>query len=113
MSENKNLKFTPITCPRCGSRELAFVPEYHKSIVCRILSGLLLAFLIIFNIPSLLKELTGGEINMAQKYDSSLVLTFFFCFMLWGAIKIIQVVIESRTHTKAICKNCGNFWIFY
>ncbi len=35
LNENSNLP-TPITCPRCQSRELAFVTEYHKAIGMRI-----------------------------------------------------------------------------
>lgn len=97
MNEAKH-PYTPITCPRCGSRELAFITEYHKSIRLRIS---LLFFIAI----------TLLSIFLAFKYEDRFLTVCFigciFCIVIYGRI----LYVESKTHTQGICKNCGKIWI--
>ena len=89
---------TPITCPRCHSRELAFVAEYHKCIKERILSLISLFFLIIF-----------GFQFINERYEFVIYLLIAGLVFLVVQIKILFD--ESKTHVQGICKNCGHLWL--
>lgn len=102
---NTNPNYTPITCPNCGSREIAFVTEYHKCIVARIICAILtvLFFIIFFmNLQDVLKGITPS--------DGTKVITILSAFL--SVCMLIGIFItESKTHVQAICKNCGNLWL--
>ena len=91
---------TPITCPRCHSRELAFVTEYHKAIGMRITFFLFLAIALFVFFATFQDKNAEGAI----------VLTIIFG--LFAFITYICVLLEeSKTHVQGICKDCGNLWL--
>lgn len=96
----------PITCPRCGSRELAFVTEYHKTTYARLVCNIFLAIIaIVFltvDLPNLFSNTDSGEISL---------ITYIACGMFILFIKIYIYLIESKTHVQSICKDCGNIWL--
>ena len=97
----------PITCPRCGSRELAFVTEYHKATCSRIFSTILFIIFCafgIFIIPEFLSE--PFTFN-----DPEAVFVFVSAGLGALTLKIIQHSIESKTHVQAICRDCGRLWL--
>lgn len=102
VSENPNYK--PIVCPRCGSRSIAFVTEYHKAIVSKVFL-FILVFIMVFNYGSIL--IRGITF---QNADFSLVIEILLgIFTLCLAIHIF--IVESKTHVQGICRNCGNLWL--
>ena len=107
--ENPNPKFKPITCPRCGSRELAFVTEYHKAIGCRVFATLLTGFLIV-----LFVIIFGQTFTNATNPSDDVISTVFIAFLVGGILAIVKIAqhsIESQTHIQAICKDCGHLWL--
>ena len=44
-NNNNQLPIKAIICPRCGSKDLAIITEYHKSIICRVLKIIGIVFL--------------------------------------------------------------------
>lgn len=100
-----NPNYMPITCPYCGSREIAFVTEYHKCIGARIFFILLTAatiFIAYMNFQDSLRGITPSEGLIALMF----ILAVFAIFLLIGVF-----VAESKTHVQAICKNCGTLWL--
>lgn len=99
----------PITCPRCGSRELAFVTEYHKATCCRIFS-MIIAALFTFLSALLIYQFLEDPLNLPSD-----IMTFGAIDTLLGCglliLKIFQYFIESQTHVQAICRDCGRLWL--
>lgn len=99
LQENAQLP-TPITCPRCKSRELAFVTEYHKAIGTRLCFFFFLALSLFCLLLSFQEKGAEGAI------------TFTVAFGLFAIAMYICVLMEeSKTHVQGICKNCGNLWL--
>lgn len=97
----------PITCPRCGSTELAFVTHYKKELLLRIaclICAIISLFIFITNIaPSVFIPSS----SLAPKDTIS-----FFIFAVFAIIFWIGILLrESETHVQAVCKNCGNIWL--
>ena len=87
-----------VKCPHCESKNLAYVAEYHKVIGARVLQ-LILGFIFFVVLISGIEDLE----------DISPIL-----IILLVAILIVQLYIlavESRTHVKCVCKDCGKTWI--
>jgi hypothetical protein len=89
----------PIVCPHCGSKNLAYVSEYHKSIVGRIFTAIFL-FLSIVLIGSSMLGNNSNTNSIATAFSAATLLFY-----------VMVLIIESRTHVKAICKDCGNIWL--
>ena len=98
-TQETNEKFTPIMCPHCKSKNLAFVTEYHKSIGGRIVALILLAFTV------LLAFLGIKQDNLAFIAVSAM---FGFSVLL---LVIFIIIAESKTHIQCICKDCGFDWL--
>lgn len=101
MNSNKN--YQAITCPICGSKEIAFVPEYHKCILFRIIKTICLVALIViglFYIPNLI----NNTINQ------TLIILAIINFILYLGLETWIKINEEKTHIKAICRNCSNIW---
>lgn len=117
----------PITCPKCGNKELAFITEYHKCIWMRIINTILAPFIALFVALTAFKVLTFD----AAKYIASMtgpVPTNFtpnawfhsgaltpciIAVLMIIAFIVLQIFIfikESKTHACAICSACGNIW---
>ncbi len=95
----------PICCPQCGSRNLAFVGEYHKYLGTRIASYIVLGVLAFLCYGHFWDFLHGGTSHSTHTF-------FTACFAI--AFIVLQIVIlvnESKTHTKAICRDCGHIWL--
>lgn len=97
--ENENQPLTPIVCPHCKSKNLAFITEHHKSIAGRIIALILLAFTV------LLAFLGIKQDNLAFIAVSAM---FGFSVLL---LVIFIIVAESKTHIQCICKDCGFDWL--
>lgn len=95
----------PITCPRCGKREIAFVTEYHQSIACRIVCAILTGIIIGFLFSVFETTSSGFQINRDKV---AIVVLLLFVLVI---IKIVQYFIESQTHVQAICRDCGCLWL--
>lgn len=99
-----NPNYKPIVCPRCGSRNIAFVTEYHKAIAAKVFLILFVAALIINYGDMLIRGITF------QNADASLLIEFLLgAFAL--ALTIYIFVEESKTHVQGICRNCGVLWL--
>lgn len=108
-NENDNLQYAqtqyiPIICPICGSFEIAFVAEYHKCIWLRIIKAIIAALFIVALIKSITNYLNPNTNEIITPFLYGLAIAFVL-------VSIIISSIESRTHTKAICRNCGNIWL--
>ena len=100
----------PITCPRCGSRELAFVTEYHKALFAKALSVVLI-LCIVFTFLFQDFENIFYIIDNSKK-NSPNILPYIIYIIFLAFIKIFEYITESRTHIQVICKDCGNQWLF-
>lgn len=92
-------KLTPIMCPYCKSKNLAFVTEYHKSI-----GGRILFFLFLTGTLALLLYLLNG-------YSDDLLISTIAVAVITILIGIYVIVVESKTHIQCICKDCGFDWL--
>ena len=104
-------QLNPIICPICGSEELAFVPEYHKSVGYRIACVISLLFCLI-SAGMIIKDLlstTNVEIQEANMLTNIFLFAFGVVFFL--VFYIVIIAIEHRTHIKAICRDCGYIWL--
>lgn len=99
LQENAQLP-TPITCPRCKSRELAFVTEYHKAIAGRLSFFFFLAIALFALFSAINDKQMSGAIVVAVSFGLFAIATY-----------ICVLVEESKTHVQGICKNCGNLWL--
>lgn len=93
-----DIPLRPIKCPRCRSKNLAFVTEYHKALGARIIQMVLGVILIILLFLS---------IQDPGDYTT-------FSIVLLITIAILQVYIvatESSTNVQCICKDCGKTWL--
>lgn len=103
-------KIQPITCPHCGSRELAFITEYHKALFAKLLSAVFVAIIIFtFFVQDFEYIFIYSLTDTKYEFDGSkyiaLGIALFFT-------KIGEYITESRTHIQVICKDCGNQWLF-
>lgn len=101
---NTNPRYMAIICPKCGSKEIAFVTEYHKCLGARIslaITATLFPLLCIFAIVLLGFYEARGIIALLGFLFGTGIITSIICI----------IVIESRTHVQAICRNCGNLWL--
>lgn len=94
----------PITCPQCGSTELAFVTHYKKEIILKIIC-LLCTFVALYAfamhiLPAIITD------------HSPQFIPIFIIFSILAIVFWIGALIrESETHVQAICKNCGHIWL--
>lgn len=94
----------PITCPRCGSTELAFVTHYKKEILLRVIC-LICAFVAFYAFvghifPAIITDRT-------PQFVPNFIIFAILALVFW----IGALLRESETHVQAICKNCGNIWL--
>lgn len=90
----------PIICPDCGSREIAIITDYHKCIALKFLLNLIIAIAFLILVYDL-KKITAGEVNPG----------FMVLLLAYSVVSIIVYIIESKTHAKAICRDCGKIWL--
>lgn len=106
MRDNKNIdtqtiqKFTPIICPVCGSVNLSFIAEYHKSIILKAINTLILIIGLIIIIK-----------NITNLSDKTVQTALYVLTVIYALIYVVIFSSESRTHTKGICRDCGFIWI--
>ena len=101
---------TLITCPKCGSRHLAFVTEYHKAIWCRLFAILFKAMIILLLFESAVIYI--GEILTLESHPEFKNLPSLVTLgLLYGSFFLFYILIESKTHIQAICKDCGHYWL--
>ncbi len=100
---------TPILCPHCKSDQLAFITEYHKALMFRMIRNIMVAVCLIVALSSLYQCFTD-PLTFADSIKYYIIMES----VLLGGIVVFQFAItyaESRTHTKVICRACGNVWI--
>lgn len=121
----------PITCPRCGSKEIAFVSEYHKAWALRIIKFILITIIIgllISIFPNLLEKIstqaesygvidniqsgsgTPSNIETTNPINNKIAFLIISALGLFCVETTIQRT-ESKTHIQCICKDCGNHWL--
>jgi len=101
---NTNTNYKPITCPICGSKEIAFIPEFHKCILLRIIRTVLIIALItisIFYLPHI----------FANKTNQTLIIIEIVVLLVFLGIDALIKINEEKSHIKGICRNCGNIWL--
>ena len=99
-------KIRTVCCSVCGHTDFAFVPEYHKSLGARFFGMLSKAGMYLFLILIAAEIFGGGFTPNKTEYDRSLLSSFIVCAVVYLICFVIQILIESKTHTKAICKHC-------
>lgn len=102
-NKSNDLPIKPIICPRCKSKEINTITEYHKSLLCRTIKTILL-IIITWIVFSNIKNILAGEI-------SNIAYLFFVLIPAFFLTEIAQQIIESKTHIQCICKDCGNHWL--
>ena len=113
--ENPKPFARPIMCPHCGSRSLSFVTEYHKAIGYRVVAFLLLLWVIVallMNIPNILyySLIEFSKSSLSSRIEDS-ILSIVIPIVFYFFIKFTIYVIESQTHVKSICRDCGHIWL--
>lgn len=106
---NTNPNYTPITCPKCGCSEIAFVTEYHKCLAARIIFSLIAILLPAFCCAIFFTE--GSIFAIARDGISTMIIIFSVIGLL--VTKLLIIIIESKTHVQAICRNCGKLWLLH
>lgn len=102
--ENQKLP-TPITCPICGSRELAFVTEVEKSFIAKALCNPCLMLVMFFFI----KIIMSTVIPSIEVLEVDIGL-FLIATVIYIGLNFFVYVTERKSHVCAICKNCGHIW---
>ena len=92
-----------ITCPVCGSRAIAFVTDYHKCVFAKIFQFISLA-ITIFCVLGYFTEKAKGNSDIGYLA----IAVFSALFALAATLYIFST--ESKTHIRAICRDCGNLW---
>lgn len=102
--DKSNGHYERITCPICGSRAIAFVTEYHKCIFAKIAQ---FVFLIItaFCVFGYFTDKLKGNSDSAYIVIAIISAIFTLAFTLYIFYE------ESKTHVRAICRDCGNLWL--
>ena len=111
--ENQQHPYKPITCPRCGSRELAFVTEYHKSLFWRFVSILcIIPFIICLGaIVAVIDKYGLRGINNASEVISPIIIVSIVFLSIRLICKFVYLFVESRTHVQSVCKDCGKLFL--
>lgn len=99
-----------LRCPHCCGNNLAFITEYHKSVVGRLFATIFLAVTIFLLIDSATFYL-AQVIKLKSNAELENVGTIFTCALLYVCTKTMYTATESKTHIQAICKDCGNHWL--
>lgn len=113
MKNQEQHPYQPITCPRCGSKELAFVTEYHKSILWRAISILCtVPFLICLGAIAMVIDQYGlSGINNSSEVIEPILIVIVIFLAIRCICKVVLLFVETRTHVQAVCKNCGNLFL--
>lgn len=96
----------PITCSMCGSRDIAYVAEYHRSIFLRFFSLVFLAIAIWLSANAIITLLGNPEADVSMSLGCGGI-----CFIIFICFQIAIFFSEARTHVKCVCKDCGNVWL--
>lgn len=99
--ENVTTQIKPIICPICGNYELSFVTDYHKSIWLKLVNNIILILLFITIIINFSKIISG-------EIDLTIIILLVSIYTL---LNIVIYLTESKTHVKAICRQCGHIWL--
>lgn len=112
--EGEKLSFyRPLKCPRCGSLSFSLLPEYHLSLRARIIEHIcaIIFYFCIFScvlqILAVLFSLNTVELNLKPTFIALIIVA-----IVYVVTRIVRILIESRTHTKAICHDCKHKWLF-
>ena len=112
--ENAKPFARPIMCPHCGSRSLAFVHDYHRAIFLRVIAYIFLFAIFIAlltHVPNIL-YLTLIDFSKSSSADvEESIIAIVIPFIFYYLIKLAIYGIESRTHVKSICRDCGHIWL--
>lgn len=102
--KNKNeIPQKPIKCPRCKSKDITLLTEYHKSLICRILKTIFLAIITIIILTNIKNIFLENNISLTP-----LPFILIFAYII---TEIAQQYIESKTNIQCVCKDCGFFWL--
>ena len=105
--QNLPSQVKPITCPQCGSTELAFVTHHQKELLLRIACLVCTIISLFIFIANILPNAFVPSSSLAPKDTVP-----FFIFAILAIVFWIGALIrESETHVQAVCKNCGHIWL--
>ena len=100
-------RFMPVHCPRCKSRNVKFLTEYHKCLWLRFFSGL-------FLIAAVTLCFLGIAASLSTKKSSGTPAEYEFgalCAVASLVFYTIRLYRESKTHIQCVCPDCGAVWI--
>lgn len=101
-------RFIPVHCPHCKSKNIKFLPEYHKCLLLRILTTLLFSMACFFFFYGMAEALSlPNKDNNASSWYTIGAIFGVFAFILYS----IRIVRESKTHVQCVCPDCGYVWI--
>lgn len=94
-----------IICPICGSEHIAFTEEYHKDIINTVFS------IISFIAGTICFAFYIKNSFNIENTNHTLLIPTIICFFFSALFYIAKLLTERKTHTKGICKDCGNIWL--
>lgn len=98
-------KRAPIVCPVCGSREIAFITEYHKYIGLKIVNYILIGILAVFVYARIYDAMRNIE---SDAFTTAIIIVLGILVI---GFQIGILIGESKTNVQAICRDCGNIWL--
>lgn len=96
-----------LRCPICGGIDLAFVTDYHKAKWPPIIKAFLTFALIL-----IIAIRTTHFIFVEFTFESLIGLIILVGLLWFGTMvcDLVKINIESRTHIRGICRDCGKLW---
>ena len=97
---------SPIRCESCTSTNLSFVSESHKCVIGRFIFAVIVAVVLYFAVTDLQNIFSPSGDDEAIPFA-----TYALCATLLVVLHLVINYIESKTHIKAICRDCGRTWL--
>lgn len=97
---------SPIKCANCTSTNLSFVSESHKCVFGRFIFAVVVAIVLYFAITDL-----RNIFSPSGNGESIPIAIYAICAALLVVLHLAINYIESKTHIKAICRDCGRTWL--
>lgn len=102
----RHLRHNPITCSTCGSRDIAYVAETHRSIFLRFFSLIFLGICVWLISKAIITLLGNPEADVSISFGFGGI-----CFIVFLCFQISVFFSEARSHVKCVCKDCGDVWL--
>lgn len=96
---------SPVRCRCCGSTNLAFISDQHKCLSARFIALITIIVAVVLFIFDLSALFSNNEMN-----DSSYAI-YIICAVVFLICQIIITIVESKTHIRVVCRDCGRTWL--